>query len=193
MNNLARELDAVHERSPIEAIVLLPIESGSADDFGAGKIPRYAETPFGRTMTWPEARPWLDYEYDDDDVYATQRCHSLYAWTADAVWFVAGDGDGSVWLESAPRHPEAPPKAPPKASEARMVWNGPRWIGPVPGYCDLCDAPLSFDFVDGRVGSAGGHWAYMCLSCHSRHGGRLGTGLGQRYSLVRGVWQKTAG
>jgi len=68
-----------------------------------------------------------------------------------------------------------------------------RWIGPLPRHCSLCGVPLSYSFVDGRVDSAGGPWAYMCLSCHHRVGAGLGTGLGQRYSLVKGVWQKTAG
>ena len=179
MSNLARELDVIHEHSPIEAIVLLPINSGSADDFGAEKIPHYAETPFGRTLTWPEARPWLDYEYDNG--YGTQHCHSLFAWTANAVWFVEVY-DGSAYLARVPRHPGAPLKA-----------SKGRWIGPLPRYCDFCGAPLSHSFVDGRVDSARGHWAYMCLSCHHRVGAGLGTGLGQRYSLVKGVWQKTAG
>ena len=193
MSNLARELDAVHQHTPIEAVMLLPVHGGKgvADDYGAEDIPYYAETPFGRTLTWPVVRPWLDYDYGSS--YGTQRCHSLLAWTADTVYFVQ-EFDGMTRLRAVPRHPEPPPPPPPPPPHLEVP--KARWIGPLPRYCDFCGVPLSFSFVDGRVDSGGGYgetWAFMCLPCHHRHGAGLGTGLGQRYALVKGVWQKTAG
>lgn len=55
------------------------------------------------------------------------------------------------------------------------------WTGPKPEKCELCQQPLTGNFVDGATRA--GFWAIMCDFCHFRSGRGLGIGRGQRYSL----------
>jgi|WetSurMetagenome_2_1015567.scaffolds.fasta_scaffold425127_2 hypothetical protein len=50
-----------------------------------------------------------------------------------------------------------------------------------PGTCNLCGAPITDAFIDGRV--MGGHWADVCGACFMEHGAGLGPGRGQLYRL----------
>ena len=56
----------------------------------------------GRVVTWEEARPMLDYIYDDG--YGAPDCQAIYAWTPTRVIFVS-QYDGSTNIESIPRNP----------------------------------------------------------------------------------------
>jgi len=58
----------------------------------------------GVLLSWEEARPLLDYAYDDG--YGGEDCHPIYLWTATRVLFI-GCYDGSTWVTWVPRHPEA--------------------------------------------------------------------------------------
>jgi hypothetical protein len=63
------------------------------------------------------------------------------------------------------------------------------YAGPIPQACDICHAPITVAFVDGKT--AFGPWANMCPSCHRDNGGKLGTGLGQQYEFQQGIrWAK---
>ena len=53
------------------------------------------------------------------------------------------------------------------------------WCGDPPETCDICKAPITSAFVDGRTSM--GPWANMCLKCHAAKGTGLGTGCGQQY------------
>lgn len=53
------------------------------------------------------------------------------------------------------------------------------WMSEVPKTCDLCRAPITTTFVDGRT--LAGYWANMCPQCHARAGVGLGVGRGQKY------------
>lgn len=53
-------------------------------------------------LSWIEARPFLDYEYDGG--YGAPNCHAITAWTENSVIFV-GTYDGSTWVTSVPRNP----------------------------------------------------------------------------------------
>ena len=65
------------------------------------------------------------------------------------------------------------------------------WLSAV-NNCDICNKPLVDKMVDGKTQM--GPWALMCLPCHSKQGGQLGLGLGQRYEKqLGGRWLKTAG
>lgn len=57
----------------------------------------------GVLMTWDEARPYLDYEYDNG--YGGQDCHSVHIWTPARIIYVQ-EYDGATWLNSIPRNPE---------------------------------------------------------------------------------------
>lgn len=65
------------------------------------------------------------------------------------------------------------------------------WSSPAPQQCDLCKKPITNVFVDGRTQY--GPWACMCETCHGEQGGMLGTGLGQKFQLTEGRYQKVAG
>ena len=66
-----------------------------------------------------------------------------------------------------------------------------RWMGPAPTHCDLCCAPITKVFIDGRT--VHGCWANMCEACHSQVGVGLGTGKGQKYDRDGESWIKVAG
>lgn len=53
------------------------------------------------------------------------------------------------------------------------------WQGAIPQACQICNTPLTTQFVDGAT--VFGSWAYMCKECHSDNGYGLGTGRGQLY------------
>jgi hypothetical protein len=69
---------------------------------------------------------------------------------------------------------------------------GRYWMGSQPEQCDLCQAPLDGEFVDGAT--VRGPWAMMCVKCHRMFGHGLGMGRGQRYELGdQDRWWKTGG
>lgn len=66
-----------------------------------------------------------------------------------------------------------------------------RWLSEPPKNCDLCEDGIKTVFIDGRTNL--GPWGFMCPSCHLLQGCGLGTGKGQKYELINGVWIKTEG
>ena len=66
------------------------------------------------------------------------------------------------------------------------------WAGLAPSKCDICGTELSTEFFDFRVPSCG-RWANGCPACFERQGGRLGTGLGQKYIKQDGKFIKVGG
>jgi hypothetical protein len=64
------------------------------------------------------------------------------------------------------------------------------WAGRMPDKCDICQKPLSVcsagsqTFVDGAT--VLGPWGNMGEGCFASYGVGIGTGKGQRYSLVTG-------
>lgn len=67
-----------------------------------------------------------------------------------------------------------------------------KWMGTPPAICDICQQKIHKIFIDGKTNF--GPWGNMCPTCHKKHGGKLGTGLGQKYELQEdGSWAKTAG
>ena len=58
--------------------------------------------------------------------------------------------------------------------------------------CDLCDQPITDNFVDGRTRM--GPWACMCMQCHRKNGVGLGLGKGQLFVIQPdGTYKKVAG
>jgi hypothetical protein len=92
----ADEIEKVADNEPIKGIVLGAREYQYDDD----DIPPYQ----GKLLSWAEARPLLDYDYDSD--YGSPDCHPVYVWTKTKVIFVVVY-DGSTWLSSVPRTPKA--------------------------------------------------------------------------------------
>ncbi len=66
------------------------------------------------------------------------------------------------------------------------------WTGPAPTECDICNAPITDTFIDGKT--IMGAWANMCENCHDTKGCGLGTGRGQRFvKQTDSRWLKTEG
>lgn len=69
------------------------------------------------------------------------------------------------------------------------------WSGKPPEKCQLCNAPIVTEFIDGRTRM--GPWAYMCQKCHDTKGCGLGMGCGQMYfkrtENGKTFWQKEGG
>ena len=63
---------------------------------------RGERAPTGETMTWEEARPFLDYNYDDN--FGAPECHAVYVWTKNYILFVS-TYDGATNIEAMPRNP----------------------------------------------------------------------------------------
>lgn len=57
---------------------------------------------FGKKLSWAEAAPVLDYDYDSG--FGWQDCHNLLVYTHLRVYFV-NEYDGSTSLRSVPRNP----------------------------------------------------------------------------------------
>ena len=64
------------------------------------------------------------------------------------------------------------------------------YINP-PSHCDICSKDIISSFTDGVTKE--GYWANMCPTCFKKHGVRLGTGYGQRYTKDGDDYIKTAG
>lgn len=85
----------------IEAVDLgTPIEKYFEED------PRnIAAAPFmGKLLSWEEAKPLLNYEYDQG--YGRVDCHMVTLWSKDWIYFIH-EYDGATWPVSVPRNPKA--------------------------------------------------------------------------------------
>lgn len=58
----------------------------------------------GKLLPWSEARPYLDYQYDNG--FGSAECHPVYAWTEMRVLFVH-EYDGATGVDWLPRQPSA--------------------------------------------------------------------------------------
>ena len=63
----------------------------------------------------------------------------------------------------------------------------------MPTHCDLCKQKLRTHYVDGKMKTNGGSWAYMCPSCFHREGVGLGIGKGTHFTFRASLnlWVKT--
>lgn len=59
------------------------------------------------------------------------------------------------------------------------------WNGSKPTHCQVCERPIGKTFVDGATAVG---WAILCPPCHRMRGRGLGTGKGQQFRLLHGVW-----
>lgn len=101
MANLKTELeDGLNAGERIEAIV---IGEHDRDPNRYNDEPaRYADM-LNRVLTWEEAAPILDEEYDDG--YGSADCFPFYAWTNTHIYFVR-EYDGSTQIGAIPRNPQ---------------------------------------------------------------------------------------
>lgn len=95
----AQDIQAEAGAEAIEGIVIG--EMGWSGDYNAEGKPPWKHVA-GKLISWAEARPLLDYEYDPG--YGAPDCQAICAWTSTRVLFVS-QYDGSTGLESMPRNP----------------------------------------------------------------------------------------
>lgn len=101
--SFADDIDVAAGTEPILSVV---IGDMGWTDYGddARHAPGLARK--GEVLSWAEARPLLDYEYDDG--FGAPDCHAVNAWTASRVIYVS-QYDGSTMVTSVPRHPAPGP------------------------------------------------------------------------------------
>jgi hypothetical protein len=87
-----------------EEIVAVVIGEMGWGEYGSEGVSGYAYHPRGVVLTWGEAAPLLDYEFDDG--YGAPNCEAVYAWTVSRAIFVS-QYDGSTSPQWMPRNPVA--------------------------------------------------------------------------------------
>jgi len=107
MSTFAEDIEqAAGGAERIEAVVIGPFGLGSIDDdddlYGQRDDQKIPRDKLGRVLSWREARPLLDYDYDAG--FGAPDCHAVYVWTADEVLWVT-QYDGATAIDSAPRNP----------------------------------------------------------------------------------------
>lgn len=98
MTNFKASLLDAAEGEPIEVLIL---GGGGWDD---DKVEGWGDYPQHVLLTWNEALPFIDREYDNG--YGAPECPATYAWTPTRVLFVV-QYDGSTCISSVPRDPIA--------------------------------------------------------------------------------------
>lgn len=91
--------DDLEEGELVESVVIGEMGWGN---YGSERVPRYSEQPKGVVLSWEDAKPWIDYEFDNG--YGSPECNAINVWTNKRVFWVT-QYDGSTSLSSAPRHP----------------------------------------------------------------------------------------
>lgn len=95
--NIVRWVEAaLDEGESIEAVVI-----GGGDSYT--RRDEHSEF-FGQRLTWAEARPMLDYDFNCG--YGSGQCHSVIIWTGSRILFIH-EYDGSTSLHWQPRNPVA--------------------------------------------------------------------------------------
>lgn len=96
MANLAKDF---------EEMAIGPILGAVIGDDGRRPYGQRGDSPLhGKLVAWEDARPVLDYEYDNG--YGGADCHAVYAWTETQVLFVH-EYDGATAVQQVPRNPIA--------------------------------------------------------------------------------------
>ena len=101
MANLVQWLEQSAAGEPIEAVVIGEMGWG---DYGSEAVPSYDQQRRGEVLSWDEALPMLDYEFDDG--FGAPGCNAITAWTASKVIFI-DQYDGATGPVVIPRHPTA--------------------------------------------------------------------------------------
>jgi len=85
-----------------EKIVGVVIGEMGWGDYYKEIVPMYDQQPKGKLLSWEEAAPLLDYEYDTG--YGAPECNAIYVWTESRVLFVT-QYDGATCIDYVPRNP----------------------------------------------------------------------------------------
>ena len=102
--------DDILEAAAGELIVGAVIGVMDWGDYHSDKVPQYELQPKNKLLSWEEALPLLDYEYNTS--YGAPECNAVYVWTENNVIFVS-QYDGATSLHAIPRNPkDAAPEMP---------------------------------------------------------------------------------
>jgi hypothetical protein len=97
--------------APIVGVVIGKFGWGTIDklaadyemfDLGERGVPPLPADKAGVVLPWSDARPFLDYEYDNG--YGPPDCHAVFAWTDTHIVMVS-QYDGSTRVFRVPRSP----------------------------------------------------------------------------------------
>ncbi len=97
MANMVKWIEELVMVDDIEAVVIGGYNQDWSNEGREG-----SNQTIGQVLTWKQARPMLDYEFDDG--LGGADCNSLLLWTFDRVWFVH-EYDGATSLAWVPRQP----------------------------------------------------------------------------------------
>lgn len=101
MANLKEWLLLAADGEEIQAVVIGNMGWPDYGDHALNAAARNREN-WMRVLSWSEAAPMLDYEFDDG--YGAPECQAITAWSKNKVFFVA-QYDGSTSLHYVPRNP----------------------------------------------------------------------------------------
>ena len=99
MANLVKWIEDEANGEEIEAVVIGDMGWGN---YGKEKVPNYDDIPKGKLLSWEDAKPLLDYEFNPG--YGAPGCNAIWAWTETSV-IAIGQYDGATWPYSLPRNP----------------------------------------------------------------------------------------
>lgn len=99
MANLVKWLEKAVDPTQIQAVVIGEMGWGK---YKSDLVPTWKKQERGKVLSWDEARPLLDYEFDDG--CGAPGCNAVYVWTPNTIFFVS-QYDGSTKLAAVPRHP----------------------------------------------------------------------------------------
>lgn len=97
--NLKRWIEEATDGEPIEAVVIGEMGWG---DYASESVPNYNTHIRGKVLTWEQAAPMLDYDFDTG--FGAPECEAIYAWTASRILLIS-QYDGATHPHVIPRHP----------------------------------------------------------------------------------------
>jgi len=100
MSNIAQWIETLAEGEKVQAVC---IGTHCQDKWGWGDDQEpFNSAPIGVVLSWDQARPFLEYEFDSG--YGGADCHPVVAWTTSKIITIS-EYNGSTRAISAPRHP----------------------------------------------------------------------------------------
>lgn len=108
MANLVEWIETLANGEPIIGVVIgrtgwaSEYDEDETNDYGSDKIPAYSSQKHNVLVTWEEAKPMLNYEFDSG--YGSPGCNAITVWTTN--WIIAvSQYDGATAPFRLPRNP----------------------------------------------------------------------------------------
>lgn len=99
MGNLKQWIEYEAKGEEIVGVVIGEMGWG---DYGSDAVPEYETHPRGKVLSWNEAAPLLDYDFNNG--HGAPGCEAIYAWTTNHVIYIS-QYDGSTAPSRIPRNP----------------------------------------------------------------------------------------